>query len=129
MITTFLIDFFGVLKYANDTETEWNEELLDFLKKSKKELYVFTSSSVHQSAEVRQKLDPIFANIFSVFELGMSKKDSKVYALIAEKIGKKPEEILFIDDTSLNVETAKKAGLNAVVYKSFEELKNFSRIF
>lgn len=125
MITTLIVDFFGVLKYAEDSGDEWNGKLIDFLAQWDKEMFMFTSSTVNRDKGVQEKLNPIFRQMFSTIELGVSKKDPNAYQVVAEKINKQPSEILFIDDTLSNIEAAKQAGLNAVVYTNFEELKSY----
>ena len=148
MITTYLFDFSRVLLFPIDQiysgelnekyklikdspgfqfqeNFQLNEPLLDYLEsvKDSKDLYIFTSGFIQNDSSLKPRLSSVFKDIFSAGELGVSKKDPNAYEVVAEKINKLPSEILFIDDTLSNIEAAKQAGLNAVVYTSFEELK------
>jgi HAD superfamily hydrolase (TIGR01509 family) len=53
----------------------------------------------------------------------VNKTESGAYRLIAEKLGKEPEEIVFIDDQLKNVEAAQKTGMVAIQYKNVQDLK------
>ncbi len=150
MITTLLFDLARVLLFPTDktykgglnalhknlskeqnysflSTFELNKELLNYLNtiKSIKELYIFTSGSIQNAQEIRGELDSIFRKIFSAEELGFSKKDPHVYTRIAESIGKNPEEILFIDDSLENIESAKKAKLKTLHFHGAEELMEY----
>jgi len=101
-----------------------NEPLLDYLKKIKRtvSLNIFTAGHVQNLPEVRDKLDLVFEKIYSKSEVGIEKADSEAYKFIAKDLGKKPEEILFVDDTGKNVEAAKKAGLQTIQFESNDKL-------
>ena len=47
----------------------------------------------------------------------MLKPGREIFDEVVRRIGVRPEEILFIDDSIANVEGARAAGLNAVLYK------------
>ena len=49
---------------------------------------------------------------------GVSKPDARIYKLMEDQIGASPEEILFFDDNTLNIEGAKSCGWNAHVFTS-----------
>lgn len=104
---------------------ELDDGLLDYLEtiKNKYELYIFTSGSIQDAPEIRPRLDQIFKKIFSSEDIGLSKKDPEAYEYISNQIGKTPDEVLFIDDSETNVESAKQAGMNVVLYKDFENLR------
>jgi len=146
-ITTLLFDFSWVLVFPKDrfyagavndlhdrlsnksgykffNNFVLNEPLLNYLKKIKPlvSINMFTAGHVQDLPEVREKIDPVFERIYSKDGVGMKKTDPKAYEFIAKNLGKKVEEILFIDDTEKNVEAAKKAGLQTIVYKSNEQL-------
>lgn len=89
--------------------------------KDKYSLNIFTTDILQNNPNAKAVRDPIFDNIFSAKELGLSKKDPQAYIAIVEKLGVKPDEIIFIDDTLLNIETAKKAGLQTIQFKSNTE--------
>ncbi|APF20570.1 HAD family hydrolase [Caldithrix abyssi] len=57
------------------------------------------------------------------FEIGALKPDKKCYLKAAENVGFAPEVCLFIDDREVNVQGAKKAGMQAVLFEGVEKLK------
>ena len=102
----------------------FNEELLNFFKplKYKFKLSIYTTDIIQNDPEAKKVLDPIFENIFAANDLGISKKDPKGYLIIAEKLGVKPEEILFVDDGEANIQAAGTAGLQTIHYLTNEQL-------
>lgn len=49
--------------------------------------------------------------------VGLAKPDPAIYLLAAERLGVPPEECLFVDDASRNVEAAAALGMTAVHYR------------
>jgi putative hydrolase of the HAD superfamily len=71
-------------------------------------------------AAIRSKLawlDEFDVQIFSC-EVGTVKPEAKVYLLCCERLGCKPEEVLFLDDKQANTEGAKKVGMQAYIHHS-----------
>ena len=56
-------------------------------------------------------------------EVGFIKPDERIYALHAETFGLAPAATLFIDDSPNNVEGARAAGWNAVLFRDPETLR------
>ena len=143
-ITTIISDFFRVLlspkdrgytgglnplhterskdsKYGFFDYFEFNHELLDFFKKNKENysFYIFTTGVVQDVLGVRETWEDIFEKIYTVRDIGFTKIDPEAYRFLAQDIGKKPSEILFVDDLPENVETAKSVGFNAIQLESY----------
>lgn len=55
-------------------------------------------------------------------EVGLIKPDERIYRLHADSFGLSPAATLFIDDSAKNVEGAKGAGWNAVLFTGAERL-------
>ena len=51
------------------------------------------------------------------------KPDPAIYNLLAERYSLVPEKTVFIDDTEVNIDTAKSLGWNGIVYKDYESTK------
>jgi putative hydrolase of the HAD superfamily len=49
-------------------------------------------------------------------EVGMRKPDARIYALTCSKLGVSPAETVFVDDRFDNVEAARDAGMQAVMF-------------
>ncbi len=66
--------------------------------------------------EVLKKTSQVFNffdDLFFSYELGMVKPDLQIFAAVCEKIGCKPSDILFFDDSAINVAAATDFGINA----------------
>lgn len=55
--------------------------------------------------------------------VGVRKPDLAIYRFAADVLQLPPAEIIFIDDREINVEAARKAGLDAILYKGSEALR------
>jgi epoxide hydrolase-like predicted phosphatase len=65
----------------------------------------------------------VFDEIVISSEVGFIKPDPQIYQYTLQKLKAQPFETVFIDDTPVRVEGAKALGINAVLYKSFDQLK------
>jgi len=66
-------------------------------------------------------VDEIFETVVDSGFVGCRKPESKIYALTLERIGRTAESCLFVDDVLVNIEGARKAGLNAVHFQDNEQ--------
>ena len=57
----------------------------------------------------------IYDYVFLSFKLGLKKPNKDIYEEVMKNIEFKPEEILFIDDSEKNIETAKSMGWNTLM--------------
>lgn len=64
-----------------------------------------------------------FFKIFNSAEIGFCKPDKKIYHYVIEQFGCRPSEVLFVDDSQLNVQAASEVGMITHHYKSFEDFK------
>lgn len=103
---------------------EFNDEVLNLYKTLRKKysVNVFTSGTIQNRSEIRKVIDPIFENVFTAKDYNLDKKQPESYLFIAKKLGKRPQEILFIDDQIDNINAAKKAGLNTILFTDYKNL-------
>jgi putative hydrolase of the HAD superfamily len=66
-------------------------------------------------------VDEIFETVVDSGFVGCRKPESRIYELTLEQIGHPAEACLFVDDVLVNVEGARKAGLNAVHFQDNEQ--------
>jgi HAD superfamily hydrolase (TIGR01509 family) len=83
------------------------------------EQYIFTASNRYASERILKRIglfDMFKDRFFSVEDFGQfnKNKDAEIYLQYCRKIGKNPEECLFVDDSYSNLEYAKQAGLTTV---------------
>ena len=101
---------------------DFPEDRLEFLKKLKQEKsyrLILLSNTNHIHIDwVKQNISFFeeFKNCFDAFylsqELNLRKPEPEIYRYVLEKHDLKPEETLFIDDTSENTEAAEKLGIH-----------------
>ena len=83
---------------------------------------MFTSETIQDSPELELYLKPVFDKIYSALKMGVSKKEPSAYAAIVNDLNLAPEEVLYIDDSMVNIELALAAGLPALLYKDNESI-------
>jgi putative hydrolase of the HAD superfamily len=66
-------------------------------------------------------VDEIFETVVDSGFVGCRKPESKIYQLTLERIDRAAGECLFIDDVLVNIEGARKAGINAVHFQGNEQ--------
>jgi putative hydrolase of the HAD superfamily len=62
-------------------------------------------------------VDEIFETVVDSGFVGCRKPESRIYQLTLERIGRRAEACLFVDDVLVNIEGARKAGLRAVHFQ------------
>lgn len=114
----------------------WNAMLLDLPKERLKKLeelknnyslfLLSNTNSIHFEAftKIIQKqhnlssFQPYFEKLYYSHEIGLRKPNKEVFEHILDEQKLKAESTLFVDDSIQHVEGAKKAGLNAVLFKA-----------
>lgn len=107
-----------------------NRGLIKFAKKLSKNyrLYGFTDTNEeHFGANLKSGLFKGFKQIFTSFEFKSKKAEGNTFRKLILKIKLKPEEMLFIDDYILNIENARKAGINAIQYTEFPKINHLKK--
>lgn len=100
-------------------------EILAELKRRGYPLYALSNWSAEKFALVRPLYDFFgwFEAIVISGEVKMIKPDPRIFHLLAETVGRPPEEILFIDDSAPNIASARQEGLQTIHYRSPEQLR------
>lgn len=75
-----------------------------------------------RTAEERWKVLDAFDVIIFSSEVHLMKPDARIYQLAVERLGVEPQEAVFVDDFPENVEAARAAGLQAVRFRSTEQV-------
>ena len=117
-----MVDDYAMDAYANRVQAKKHvKETLEALRARGDDLHVLTASP-------HRMLDPclknngmfeLFDNIWSCEDFGTSKADPHIYEMAAERIGRRVEEVIFLDDNLDADRTAKRAGMT--VYGVFDE--------
>ena len=64
-----------------------------------------------------------FDVVFCSGDEGIAKPDTKAFELTLERLGVKPDEAVFVDDTRQHVEAAQKLGLQGILFTTAEKLE------
>ncbi len=75
-------------------------------------------------ARLKYEFFRLFDTILVSGEVKLIKPDPRIYAVLLERIGRKPEECLFVDDSLVNITTADQLGFNAIHFRSPEQLED-----
>ncbi len=79
--------------------------------------YCYTNSNPeHESiwgSRLREELQ-VFKEVFNSSTTGLRKPDVEAYVDVADRMNCPPKNVLFLDDNRLNVEGAKKCGMQAI---------------
>ena len=103
---------------------ELNLPLLGLLAglKGRYHICLYTTGHIQNIREVQERLDEVFDKVYSVEQMPLAKDNTESYRYVARGLQRPPEEILYIDDTAANIEIARKAGMNVLVYKDNDQL-------
>jgi putative hydrolase of the HAD superfamily len=66
-------------------------------------------------------IDEIFEVVVDSAFVGMRKPDREIYELTLQRLAMRAEQCLFVDDTPVNCDAARAAGMQAVVYREPEQ--------
>jgi putative hydrolase of the HAD superfamily len=64
-----------------------------------------------------------FDVVFCSGDEGIAKPDTKAFELTLERLGVKPDEAVFVDDTRQHVEAAQELGLQGILFTTAEKLE------
>lgn len=65
----------------------------------------------------------LFKAIFFSFELGQTKKNPATFQQVLARIGRRPEECIFIDDSLTNIKAAEAVGIAGIQFQSAAQLQ------
>jgi putative hydrolase of the HAD superfamily len=65
----------------------------------------------------------VFDELFFSYEMGLVKPDLQIFAVVCEKLVCKPSEVLFFDDSDINIAAAREFGINAWRVDSPQEIE------
>ncbi len=106
---------------------ELNQEMIELIKTLRNNGYKIGMLS-NNSTKVNEKIkkdgiDKFFDVILISEDIGYMKPDPKAFELFLEKLDVKSEELVFIDDTDINLSTVESIGFTPILFKNIEDLK------
>lgn len=118
------------IKLAYVSPNTPNPEMLALLSELKERgvvLAILSNSIPITTAKVREDLAGVFdVEIFSD-EVGLRKPDPRIWEMALEKLGKNPEQCLYIDDKGKNLSVPSEMGMAVEEFASPEELRKVLR--
>jgi len=128
----FDLDYFRswVSDAVNEPDPEM-EQLLRRLKASGVRVALLTNSVPEFWTVIQETINTeIFDCVVDSSKVGLRKPEMKIYELVAEKLGVKTASCIMIDDLEHNIEGAKRAGMEGVLFTTSEETsRNVLRCF
>lgn len=105
---------------------EGSVEILREIKESPYRLYALTNWSAEAFPTARAMYDFLdwFEGIVVSGEIGIVKPDSEIFEHLATVFDLRPSESLFIDDVAANVEAARDAGFDALLFENPDQLRS-----
>ncbi len=120
------------LSWWFNSEHSLDTQVVDVIKGLKKQgilVYLATNQEKYRGEYMRNEMGfgELFDGIFTSAEVGLKKPDGVFYKHVLAEIKRdcdaEPSEVLFFDDDQQNVDGAKNAGIDAYLYKEFDDLK------
>jgi FMN phosphatase YigB (HAD superfamily) len=111
-------------EYINQfTLTEGILTLLNELNYMKRDIYCLSNdiSEWSQKLKCKFKLEKYIIDFIISGDVGFRKPDRSIYEILIKRIGKKPNEIIFVDDRIRNLETASILGMQTILFTSNKE--------
>lgn len=107
--------------------SHWNPETLDVLSAAHDRGWSLSmlSNAPHDLAAALSERPPLacFEHLLFSSRLGLVKPDPAVFHAALDRLGRPPDEVLFIDDRLANVEAARRVGMGGLHFTSAERLR------
>ena len=66
----------------------------------------------------------LFADEFWSFKIGKIKRDPGFFSNLLSKLNLRPEEVVFIDDSQVNINMATFAGVHSILFRNADQVEN-----
>jgi HAD superfamily hydrolase (TIGR01509 family) len=100
----------------------------DLIEKIKKNhnivLFSNTSELTFNVVDEKLGLSKLFDYVICSFHLGYIKPEKEAFEGLLKKLNVKPNEVIFIDDSKINIISAEKIGIKSILFKDSEQLIN-----
>jgi putative hydrolase of the HAD superfamily len=129
----------GWTKTVDDFLNEWfeyehilDDEIIAYIQKLRADgykCYLATNQEKYRGQYMIDKMGfgKSFDKTFVSAHLGVGKPDVEFFEKVVKVIGAKKDEVLFWDDAKENIEGAKKFGIHAEFFESFDTFKDIMK--
>lgn len=122
---TISLEQFKQLWNATFHENEEMAVLLTNLKEQRPLYLLSNTNEIHfEHLESKFHVTRHFTEVILSYRVGCSKPEEDIYHEVLRRSGKNAERCLFVDDLEANVEAARAIGMNALQFKSVQQLKS-----
>ena len=118
-----LLEKWGIPDAFDDAIAVWltivpvveTQQLVTSLRAAGIRCYLATNQDEHRGRHMHETFGyaALFDDTFYSYELGVAKPDPAYFAAVLERVGLPADEVLFVDDSARNVESARTVGLRA----------------
>lgn len=124
MIKAIIFDVGGVLKKNFFVKNKAVYEIIDNLKQRNYKVAICSNTShIHKFINIINKIyEPFEIKVLSC-DVGISKPNPQIYKLTLNKLKITPKEAIFIDNSETNTNSAKKIGINEILFHNSSQLK------
>ncbi|NOX71758.1 MAG: HAD family phosphatase [Candidatus Micrarchaeota archaeon] len=106
----------------------FREEIIPLIKQLKEnyKIALLTNQIRDWLEETMKKynLNRLFDVVITSYETGISKPDRRIFDILLSRLNFDESECVLIDDQMKNIDMAKRIGMNAILFKSVEQLEN-----
>jgi epoxide hydrolase-like predicted phosphatase len=113
-IDAFMHDFWDI--YCGNPNPELAAYLGSLRPRYRTALLSNSGDGARREEEQRFHFSEIVEMIIYSHEEGVAKPDQRIYALACERLGVRPEEVVFLDDVERNVAAAAAYGMHAILF-------------
>ena len=107
------------------TEYDYSRDWLRELKERGYKIYILSNYSRDHFQYISRHFSffGIEDGMLVSYNVGLLKPDPRIYEALFEKYGLVPEECVFLDDSEKNIEGARKAGMQGIVFENYDQGK------
>lgn len=108
----------------NFTEIKGTRQIIERLKKEGYILILLSNNGKEwaEYCEKKYSYHKLFNHVIYSYQVNISKPNKKIFSLLLTKIDKKPEECLFIDDYTKNIQAANDLGISTIQFTTPKNL-------
>lgn len=119
----WLVEFATIIKTAINVNSDMYA-LIEQLKKNEMPVALLSNIDDRAAKIVRDcGLYRPFEPCLLSCEIGVDKPNPKAYEMLIDKLSMLPHDVVFIDDLKENVEAARKAGIDAILFQSASQIR------
>ncbi len=114
-----LLDISGVLIVNGTPNHELIEYFVSECPADKIALLTNLDTNAGDILTKRYGVPEFYDEIISAGETGYAKPNPKIFEAALARLGAKPEECIFVDDTEENIDAARMLGMKGILYRDF----------